>query len=438
MKAVSTGSVALAKCVATAGEDFSDAMIELVADPSDPSGLRLLLWNGTSARIAPRIKYGRRTYEPVALDPTVVRGVQWPTRSSDCGRTRELFNRILNLVTKNVGIPEEPARLLVYFVFSSWFPDRLTLAPGLAIVGSSVGHAVQLLRFLQCVCRRSILLVGMSQADLISLPLSVYPTLLLDRPRLTRSLLSFLSTSNRRGMLAVRRGKMLGVCCPKVAYFGMEEVPEAVASAMLQIALPPTAVPGRVLDDEQLNKIGAELQNKMLAYRLANFAKIRLSQLKEANFTDQTRELAMNLAACVVGDPELTAGVVPLLCERDECVRGQRDRQPESVVLEALMACIHENEKDRVQVKGIAALANAILRSRGELIEYNPEEVGHCLDMLGLHRTRSAAGMFLILTGATRRLVHVLARTHDVPSVSNVVPGCPECKAASVPTSATV
>ena len=231
----------------------------------------------------------------------------------------------------------------------------------------------------------------------------------------------------------MRKGKIVGVCCPKVIYFGMDEVPEAVASAMLQITLPPTAGPGRPLDDEQLNKIGAELQNKMLAYRLANFAKIRPSQFKGANFTDQTREFAVNLAACVVGDSELAAGVVPLLCEQDECVRGQRDRQPESVVLEALLVCIHENEKDRVQVKGIAALANAILRSRGEFIQYSPEEVGHCLDILCLHRTRSADGMFLILTGATRRLVHVLARAHEVPSVSNVVPGCPECKAASDP-----
>jgi hypothetical protein len=428
----------MAKRVATAGESFPNAMIDLVADPLDPCRLKVLLWDGTNAKIAPWIKYGRRAYKPVVLDPTVVCGVRWPTRRNDYGSTRELFDRILSLVTENIGIAEEPARLLVYFIFSTWFPDRLTVVPSIAIVGSAVGQAIHLLRFLHCVCRRSILLVGMSHADLISLPLSVCPTLLLDRPRLTRSLRSFLSTSNRRGLLAVRRGKVLGVCCPKVVYFGMEEVPEAVASAMLQVALPPTAVHGRVLDDEQLNKIGAELQNKMLAYRLANFAKIRLSQLKEANFTDQTRELGMNLAACVVGDPELEKGVVSLLGEQDERARSRRDRQPESVILEAVLVCFHEKKNDRVQVKEIAALANAILRSRGEFIEYNPEEVGHCLDMLGLHRTRSAAGMFLPLTSATQRRIHILARTYEVPSIANAVPDCPDCKAASGPALTTV
>jgi len=86
-----------------------------------------------------------------------------------------------------------------------------------------------------------------------------------------------------------------------------------------------------------------------------------------------------------------------------------------------------------VQVKEIAGLANTILRSRGKFIEHGPGEVGHRLDILGLQRTRSAAGMFLILSGVTRRLVHGLARKYDVPSVANVVRGCPDCEAASDP-----
>lgn len=97
MKAVSTRFVAMAKCVATAGESFPNGMIELVADPLDPSKLELLLWDGAKTKIAPQIKYGHRTYEPVALDPAVVRGVRWPTRQSDCGSTRGLFDRMLEL-----------------------------------------------------------------------------------------------------------------------------------------------------------------------------------------------------------------------------------------------------------------------------------------------------------------------------------------------------
>jgi hypothetical protein len=408
-------------------------MMEIVADASDPSKLKLLRWDGTNAKIAPRINCGHRTYEPVALDPTVVRAVRWPTHTSECGSTRQLFDRILRLISENVGIAEEPAHLLVYFIFSTWFPDRLTVAPGLEIVGSAVSEGIQLLRFLHCVCRRSILLVGMPQLDLMSLPLSLYPTLLIDRPAPTRSLRSFLSASNRRGMVSVRRGKILGVCCPKAVYFGLDEVPEAVACGLLQITLPPTRILTQVLEDEKLNEIAAELQNKLLAYRLANFAKIRVSQLlPEAKFTDQTRELAANLAACVIGDAELASRVIPLLRRRDETVRAQHDRELGTVIVEIILCVCHENKKDRVQVKEIADLANTLLRSRGELIEYRPQEVGRRLDILGLQRERSAAGMFLILTRDTRRLVHQLARACDVPSVAHVARGCPDCNAASV------
>ena len=165
--------------------------------------------------------------------------------------------------------------------------------------------------------------------------------------------------------------------------------------------------------------------------RLANFANVRVSQIQEASLTHQTRELAENLAACVVGDPKLATGVVPLLREQDERVRSQRDRELGSVIIEAVLACCHENGKDRVQVKEIAALVNTILRSRGEFIEYSPEEAGHQLDTLGLQRTRTAAGMVLTLTNSTRRLVHGLARAYDVISLVNGVPRCPDCKSES-------
>jgi hypothetical protein len=427
-----------ARRVATAGESFPNAMIDVVADPSNLARLKLLLWDGTNAKVAPRIKYGHSTYEPVALHPTVVCAVRWPTRRKDYGSTRELFDRILSLVTENVKIAEQHARLLVYFIFSTWFPDRLAIAPGLAIAGSSVGDAIQLLRFLHCVCRRSILLAGMPQFDPTSLPLSLYPSLLIDRPTLTRSVRSFLSATNRRGLVAVRRGKILCVCCPKVVYFGVGEVPEAVASGMLQITLPPTGGLTQAVDDEQLNDIAAELQGKMLAYRLANFAKIRVAQLQGANFTNQTRELAVNLAACVVGEPELAAGVLPLLKEQDECVRGRRDRELETVIIEAVLVVFHENEKDKVQVKELAVLANSILRSRGEFIQYSPEEIGHRLDILALRRTRTAAGMCLNLTHAVRQFAHRLARTYDVPSIRTVRSGCRECEAQHAAGSTTV
>src|ERR1035438_2947015 len=66
------------KRVATAGETFLNTTIDLVADPSNSHSLKLLLWDGSRAKVAPRIEIGRAVHEPIALDPTIVHCIQWP------------------------------------------------------------------------------------------------------------------------------------------------------------------------------------------------------------------------------------------------------------------------------------------------------------------------------------------------------------------------
>ena len=335
------------------------------------------------------------------------------------------------MITQHVEIQDTSARLLAYFAFSTWFPDRLSLVPGLAGLGPAENQGVQgvqLLRLLRCLCRRSILLAEASQASLLSLPLQLSPTLLMNRPILTRQLRNFLSTSNRRGLATVKRGRVLEVCCPKAVYFGMDEIPQDITSIMIHIPLISTTARKSVLEDGALNKITAELQAKMLAYRLTNYSKIRISHLPGMNFTHQMREIAMNLAACIVDDAELASGVVPLLKEQDDHVRGQPDRNLDAAILGAVVACLHGKKLDRVQVKEITSLANTLLRTQGEIVEYRPEEVGHRLDGLSLGRTRQNEGVFLLLGRDTSRLVHQLALAYGLSWDVNSAPDCPDCK----------
>jgi hypothetical protein len=417
-----------AKCVATAGESFSDATIELVADPSDSYSLNLLLWDGSSATVAPRIEYGRSLYEPIALEPSLVHAVQWPKCPLQYGSTRNLFDRVRSVIARHVEIQDTSARLLTYFAFSTWFPDRLSLAPSLAIVGPADSEGIQLLRVLRCLCRRSILLAEASQASLLSLPLQLSPSLLMNRPMLTRPLRNFLSSSNRRGLGTVKRGKVLEVCCPKAVNFGMDEIPQDLASVMIHVPLSSATGQKSVLEDGRLNDITAELQGKMLAYRLANYFRVRISDLHRMNFTHQTGEIAMNLAACIVDDAKLASGVVPLLKEQDDHVRGQPDRKLDAAILGALLTLLHEKKSDRVQVKEITALANTLLRTQGEIVEYRPEEVGHRLDGLSLGRTRQNEGMFLLLGRDASRLVHQLTLAYGLSWDLNSAPNCPDCK----------
>jgi hypothetical protein len=426
------------RCTATAGESFPSAMIDLVGDPANSCGLNLLLWDGSRAIVAPRISYRRSTYEPIALEPSVIRTLPWPKCPIPYGSTKNLFDTVLELITQHVEIQETSARLLTYFVFSTWFPDRLSLSPGFAILGPADSDGVQLLRLLRCVCRRSILLAEASQTSLLSLPLQLSPTLLMHRPLITRQLRNFLSTSNRRGLGTVKGGKVLEVCCPKAIYFGMDEIPQSIASVMIQVALLSSTSETPVLEEVALNDVSAELQGKMLEYRLASYSKVKAAHLRGMNLTHQTREIAMNLAACIVDDAELASGVVPLLKEQDDHVRGQPDRKLDAAILGAVLACLHEKKSDRVQVKDVTVLANTLLRTQGEIVEYRPEEVGHRLDGFSLSRTRQNEGMFLLLGRDTSRLVHRLALGFGVARDVDSRLGCPDCQLLGRPAPSTV
>jgi hypothetical protein len=165
-----------------------------------------------------------------------------------------------------------------------------------------------------------------------------------------------------------------------------------------------------------------------LGYRLANFSKIRVSSIRDPGFTYQTREFAMNLAACIVDDTELSEALIPLLEKQDDNARGQPHRKLDETILGALLTCVHEKKTSRVQVKEIAGLANALLRTQGELSEYKPEEVGHRLDGFALQRTRQGAGMFLLFSDNINRLIHTMALAYGVEWDKQGAPACSECK----------
>ena len=224
------------------------------------------------------------------------------------------------------------------------------------------------------------------------------------------------------------------VCCPKAVYFGMGKIPEDIASVMIQVPLSGSATKVRDLEDEGFNQLAAEIQGKMLSYRLANYSRIRISDCHGTNFTHQIREITTNLAACIVDDTKLAGQVAPLLNGQDNLVRGRGDQRLDAAIVGAILAVLHEKKLDRVRVKEITALANSLLRTQGEIVEYSPEEVGHRLDGFSLWRTRQKEGMFLLLGRDTSRLVHRLALGYGVSWDPNSAEGCEDCQLLREPT----
>lgn len=74
-----------------------------------------------------------------------------------------------------------------------------------------------------------------------------------------------------------------------------------------------------------------------------------------------------------------------------------------------------------------AEFVNSILRARGEILEFSPEEIGRKLNALGLYKKRTNAGMSVTLSRENSHRVHDLARRYDVPPAPDVAAQCAEC-----------
>jgi hypothetical protein len=117
---------------------------------------------------------------------------------------------------------------------------------------------------------------------------------------------------------------------------------------------------------------------------------------------------------------------------QDQDARVQRASHIEYSIIEVLLALIHQGKLRELGVGKIADLANALMRSRGEILEYRPDEVGWKLKALSLFRHRRSSGSLLILDRETSIKVHALARTYVLPSLRVAVEGCPDCAATQI------
>ena len=194
----------------------------------------------------------------------------------------------------------------------------------------------------------------------------------------------------------------------------------------LQISLAPSSQ-GPALDEHRLDEIASVFQPRLLMYRLKNCTHVRESQLDTAPFTAAMRPLARTLASCFPENSELARDTIQLLRPQDEEIRAQRFLDVTCIIVEILWGEIHSRKQKQVRVENLAKDVNALLRSRGEIMEYSAEEVGWKLKRLSIPRHADTSGRQVLLDRDTSRRVHSLAQTYDLPCSQHVGDGCPDC-----------
>ena len=421
-------------CINTVGEIFADGtMIELVSSSSALNKPDLLLWNGRKALVGPRIEHDGCTYEATELAPSLYRATRLPSRHADYGSARSLFVALADLFRHHLDLPDRESSLLACFSISTWLADCLPTAPSLTISGPDEEMGLDVLRLLGCVCRHSLVLAEITPGTFRSLPTQLVFTLLLDQQGLKPNIQRLLRASSYRGLhLAGNRGTIIDLYGPKVIFCGSDAAVHNLGGGVIHISVTPTQLRTSALDEQVQNEIANKFQSRLLMYRLKNCGKMNGAQIGVSTFTSVMRQLAWTLAICLPEDSELAHDAVQLLRPQDEEVRGQRSRDVNCAIVEILLGNIHQRKQRAVKVDELAKNVNALLRSRGELIEYSAEEIGWKLKGLNIQRHSDRSGRQVLLERDTNQNVHRLARAYDLPCSQRMEADCPDCASLQV------
>jgi hypothetical protein len=411
----------------SAGEIFADGtMIELVSGSSGLVKPDFLLWNGKKASVGTHIKHGGRTYEVPKLNPSLYRATRLPSRCDDYDSARDLFAAIADLFMQRLDLPERESGLLTCFSISTWLADCLPSAPSLAISGPSQDLGIDVLRLLSSVCRHPLMLAEVTPVGFRSLRLQLSLTLLLDQQELKPNMQRLFRASSFRGLhVPGNRGSVVDLYGSKAILCENDAAVDTLGGGVIHIAVTPSQLQSSALDGQVQNEIANHFQPRLLMYRLKNCGKCE-SRVEVSEFTFAMRQLARSVAMCFPEDAELARDAVQLLRPQDEEVRGQRSRDVNCAIVEIMLGNIHQRKQRAVRVDELAKDLNALLQSRGELIEYSAAEIGWKLKGLNIKRHSDRGGRQVLLDRGTSQIAHRLARAYDLPCPQCVQGNCPD------------
>jgi hypothetical protein len=408
-------------------------MIDLIKD-HDHGNLKFLIWADGKTHVARHVDHEGLRFVVPLLDPSVVSALRVPTIAKSCPSIGELFLQIRSHVATYLDITCEAAFLVVAFALTTWFADRLPIAPYLTVCGPPESGKTTLERLLHCLCRRAIHASDITRASLYRLAAQVRPTFLIDeaefgRDRCSRDLQRLLRGGNRRGARILANGQAFENFGPKVISSRLPLTDFALTSRAVHLSLTPC---DRVLPDldwEAEEQLAAEMQPMLETFRLLHYQAVSFPQYPGfLKFPPRLRDCARVLAAPMLGDKDLLGQLASALDSQVHTARFDRFSEPEYVVMLALFDLCHKESYD-LYVVDVSDETNRIVRQNGETRPYSAKMVGQILNRsLGFSTRRRGQGYRIPLTSEVRRRIHSQAKSmrlkrSDVVSATNAVSG---------------
>jgi hypothetical protein len=325
------------------------------------------------------------------------------------------------------------------FVLSTWFIDKLPVAPYVALVGLPRSGKSTTLELLRLLCRRALLTADITSAAFYHVCDRLTPTLLIDETGTAgdrRILFHLLRTGTTRGVTALRRNQSFSTFGAKVISWTDLPNDAALNSRCIIIPLHETRRSDlRRPASPQILEAADDLQRQLLQFRFEKYNSLSLPKIGGAEqLHSRSRDLYEAMALPLGDDLEGCEWLAQAIRIQEELGREPL-APPQAAVLQALFACIHNHyypKEFALEIGNFTKVVNML--SANARPPLSPRAVGAALTSLGFtSRTRTNTGWKVCVGRLQQKKIHELVLAYGIDNdsfepLADLTKRCDLCK----------
>jgi len=186
------------------------SLAEMIEDPASPTKSLLAVYKDGTVQYAEEWLNGARLLVPLPRAGQILRHITLPAGAESYVGIDELEKNISYFFASCLDVELGDRILLTAFVLSTWFREKLPVAPYLALLGPPGSGKTTAMRILSLLCRRGLLTCDITSAAFYDVCHRLSPTLLIDETITAghpRTLLHLLRSSSSPGFVSLRKNK---------------------------------------------------------------------------------------------------------------------------------------------------------------------------------------------------------------------------------------